>query len=176
MTFNPLVSQTNRIAARLQKLVGPATGKSLDKAMLEITGGKRYNLEIELMFLSVERYNRAQFELYNEIQSLLNSFRNGKDVASKLSSALTKFIKLQYPYSNIEYVIFNDVLRDWPCITVVFCNIVYAYNFGLRFDGGGIPREYSINDLMRSATFQYSLVPEFNRNRTAASRLVLNPS
>lgn len=176
MTFNPLTSQINRIMDRLQKYVGSATGTALDKAMLELTGGKRYQLEIKFEYLVVEEYDKAKFELHNEIKRLSDRYQDGEDVSLKLSSALTEFIKLQYPYSNIEFVIFNEMILDWPCITVVFKDIVAAYNFGLRFDGGGIPREYDVIDIMRSSSFWYSLLPEFNRNRTAAAKLVSNPS
>ena len=177
MIFNPIASQTNRIEARLQKLVGSATGAELDHLMIRISGGKRYQLEVEFMqFMQLVggEYDKDQFKLYNEIQRLLDCYRYGKDVSSKLSSALTVFIKNRLPYSGIGSVIFNDVPRDWPCITIVFHNIKFAYNFGLWFDGCEAPREYSVTDIMKSETFRYSLVPEFNRNHKAAANLGLS--
>ena len=176
MSVSPFDMQANRIMERLYRYAGSATGDALDRRMIELTDGKRYRLELEFVYEFVNENDSVLVELFMAVRKLLSEYREGKGVTKELNAALKAFMLHLYPGIGISSVNFNGCVRGWPCITVVFKDIVNAYKFAFMFELVGLPnpKQYSVNDLKRSTLFWYSLPSEFNRNRVASHRLGLS--
>lgn len=167
--------QTNRIRARLEQFCGGLTGEDLEQELLRITNGKRYRVNTE--FVHVGDGDPTVTGFAERIDSLLKLYGDGSGnvnaVSEQLSEELTAYIRYLYPDRDITRVVFRGRVQGWPDLDVVCKDIVEAARFCFQFTDGKVPEGYSFDQLMNNDVFWFTLVAEFNRNRTAAGNLGL---
>lgn len=173
--FDSFDVQTNRIITRLEQFCGGLTGEDLERELLRITNGKRYRVNTEFVHVGDDG-DPVTDGFIERIDSLLKLLDNGGDanvVGDQLSEELTGYIKHLYPERHITRVVFRGRVHGWPDLDVVCKDIVEAARFCFQFTDGEVPSNYSFNQLMNNDVFWFTLVAEFNRNRSAAGCLGL---
>ena len=172
--FDSFDIQTNRIITRLEQFCGGLTGEDLERELLRITNGKRYRVNTEFVHVGDDPYVDS---FVKRIDSLLELYGDGSGnvsaVTEQLGDALTAYLWYLYPERHITRVVFRGRVHGWPDLDVVCKDIVEAARFCFQFTDGEVPSNYSFNQLMNNDVFWFTLVAEFNRNRSAAGCLGL---